>query len=198
MFLNHLNNGFLTLFLCILAGCGLGTPVGGFDPNKPLPVIISDSSSVLVNHAIGAIVTTPDRKAVLEISQTTLNADTFIKISPYSPLSGASIISIDEMYSFEPAIVTTLIAGQNLLVKLRYDPKLVPSAIRENDLRLGQLDTVNNCWKRIFLDSPSVIPGLTFHEVTTRDSSQVGLTQLGVFGVTIFNTPTCPNPPITF
>lgn len=185
--------------ICFMGtGCGLGTPTSGHDPNKPLPVIISDSSSVLVNHELGAIITTPDGKAVLAITQTTLNADTLFKISPYIPSQGSPRISIDQMYSIEPEIVSTLIAGQVLMVRLWYDPKLVPSVIQENDLRLGQLDLVNNCWKRVFLDSPSVIPGVTLHEVTSRDSSQLGLNQLGIFGVTTFNTPTCPYPPLTF
>lgn len=193
MFLNLGKNGFFGLFFFIVAGCGLGTPTSGYDPNKPLPIIISDKAAVLVYASIGAIITTPDGKATLSIAQTALSANTSFEIAPYGVFPSNPRISIDQMYSFTPVIVSTLIGQQVLIVTLWYDPALIPAGIREADLRLGVFDPAKGCWSQVFLDSPSVIPGKTLHQVSSKT-----VTQLGFFGVTTVNTKTCPNPPITF
>lgn len=193
MFLNPVKNRFLVFFCFIAVGCGLGTPTSGHDPNKPLPVIISDNAQVPVDHSIGAIITTPDGKAVLAITQTALSANTSFGISLYILPQGSPRISIDQMYSFTPVTVSALIAQQVLIVTLLYDPTLIPAGIQEADLRLAVFDSGKGCWSQVFLDSPSVIPGKNLHQVNSKT-----VTQLGIFGVTTVNTKTCPNLPITF
>jgi hypothetical protein len=190
MFLNYIKNGFPPLIFFIVAGCGLSTPAGGHDPNKPLPVYVSDKAAVLVYAGIGAIITIPDGKATLSISQTALRANTSFEIAPYNLSQGSPRISVDQMYSLTPVTVSTLIAQQVLNVTIRYDPTLIPNGIPETDLRLGVFDPINGCWSHVFLDSPPVLPG---HQVNSKD-----LTQLGIFGVTTINTPICNSAPLTF
>ena len=160
--------------------------------------MVSDSTLVTVHHTLGGIVTTPDGKAVLSVSQTSLKADTAFSISPYTLPQGSPKLNIDSMYQFEPVDVTTLNPGQGLIVEIWYNPALIPSGVQEQDLRLALFNPVGQCWTKVYLDSPSVTPGNALHEVTTRDSSPGGLTVLGIFGVTTVSTPTCPNPPTLF
>jgi hypothetical protein len=181
---------FLLLIFLFGAGCGLEkNPSGGHDPNKPLPALISSSAEVMVDHAQGAIITTPDGKAALSVSQTALSADTAFKIEMYNLPSGSPKISFVQMYSFTstPVISETLIPGQFLKVTLYYDSGVVPSDVSEElDFRLGIYNSVRTCWEQIFFDSPPVIIVNTIHSVSSRD-----LTRLGVFGIPAYGQ-TCP------
>ncbi|MBI1819355.1 MAG: hypothetical protein HY202_00740 [Nitrospirae bacterium] len=170
-------------------------PSSGYDPNKPLPVLISSSAEVMVDHTQGAIITTPDGKAALSVSQTALSADTFFKIELYNLPSGSPRISIVQMYSFTSTLVIsdTLIPGQFLKVTLYYDSGQIPIGVKESDLRLGIYDSVGTCWEKVFLDSPPLTPVNTIHSVSSRD-----LTRLGIFGMTSILALTCPNIPIPF
>jgi hypothetical protein len=186
---------FQFLIFLIGAGCGLeNNPSSGHDPNKPLPVLISSNAEVTVDHTQGAIVTTPDGKAALSVSQTALSADTAFKIEWYTLPPGSPKFSVVQMYSFTstPIISDTLIPGQFLKVTLYYDSGKV-SGVIETDLRLGIYNTVGTCWEQVFLDSPPLIPVNTIHSVSSRD-----LTRLGIFGMTLFEALTCPNIPIPF
>lgn len=187
MFSNHVKNQLFIFVIFIATGCGPATPSSGNDPNKPLPLFISDKATVLVNSSIGAIITTPDGRATLSISPNVLSANTSFEIAPYT---GPPRISIDQMYYYTPVTVATLIAQQELMVSLVYDLNIIPTGIQETDLRLGVFDTVKGCWSQVFFDSP---PNLVGHKVNSKD-----LTHLGVFGVTVFQTQTCPNSPTIF
>ncbi|MBI3595093.1 MAG: hypothetical protein HY200_09055 [Nitrospirae bacterium] len=216
MFSNAVKQKLFVLFFFIIAGCGLGAPGNGHDPNLPLPVIISDLP-VIVDHKKGAIIITPDGMAKLSISQTALSADTTFQIVLYriSPKGGPVYYlgltnSPDTdppgpdhaLYSFSPVLVPNLIPGQKLTLTLYYDPvpfpmyepRIVNSPttpnVVETDLRLGVLqdngDYTLRCWEKVFLDAPSIIPGQVLHNVTTHDT-----TELGIFGVTSFYSYTC-------
>ena len=181
-----------------LFGCGLGNGSGGHDPNKPLPVLYSDRSQVLVNHEAGAVIMTPDGKASLSIAQTALNADTSFEIDPYSTPTGTVTVNlphVDEMYKFTPETVSALISGQTLAVTIWYDERL-NNLGPETNLRLGLYDPVNNCWLNIFLDSPAIIPGTNLHHVTSRTINLMNPSkvpyQLGIFGITTLDAPNCP------
>ncbi|MBI1820175.1 MAG: hypothetical protein HY036_06425 [Nitrospirae bacterium] len=180
MFFTSVKIVFFLLVFLIETGCGLGNPSSGHDPNLPMPIQISDRTEVLVNHTLGAIISTPDGRATLSISQSALSADTSFKIEPFVALG------IDMGYYISPEVVTTLIPGQFLRVAIFYNSSSIPNGIQETDLRLGLFDTSKSCWKQIFLDSPSIIPGTTLHQVAARN-----ITQLGLFGVTGMNTPIC-------
>ncbi|MHB8481426.1 MAG: hypothetical protein ACYDBV_01625 [Nitrospiria bacterium] len=200
------------VFLILLtgSGCGLGSPSGGHDPSLPLPVIISDNAAVLVDHTKGAIVITPDGKAMLSIPQTALNKDTEFTILSYDlGASDGPIFRVGQLYSFKPVNVPELIQGQVLTVTLFYDSSLFPvndprvispatPFVPESDVRLAvfqeNADLTLRCWQTVFLDAPSVIPGKILHQVTTRAT-----TQLGIFGITSIYSYVCPfnflNPP---
>lgn len=213
MFTNAVKQKLFVLFFFITAGCGLGAPGNGHDPNLPLPVIISDLP-VIVDHNKGAIIITPDGMAKLSISQTALSADTTFQVSLYKliPIGGPVFyaglivngILLPSLYSFSPVLVPNLNPGEKLTVTLyyfqasfpMYEQRIITSPTQpyvvETDLRLGILqdngDYTLRCWEKVFLDAPSVIPGEVLHNVTTHDT-----TELGIFGVTSFYSYICPN-----
>ena len=195
------------LILLIGSGCGLGNPSGGHDPNLPLPVVVSNKTSVWVDHTRGAIITTPDGMAMLSISQTALSADTRFTIVPYDlGTSDGPIFRAGPMVSFLPVTVPALIPGQFITVTLFYDPSLFPAhdsrlisstgSVTEQDARLARfqddVDYTKRCWQKVFLDAPSIVPGQMLHQISTHDITTLDVTQLGVFGITSIFSYVCP------
>jgi hypothetical protein len=196
---------FLLLIFLFGAGCGLeNNPSSGHDPNKPLPVLISNNAEVMVDHTQGAIITTPDGKATLSISQTALSADTYFEIKPYTlnPQYGPTF-QVGSLYSFFPVDVPTLKEGQVLKVTLLYESSLFPvkeprlkspsaPLVVETDVRLARFQDNNadftfRCWQGLYLDAPSIIVGQKLHSVSSRDT-----VQLGIFGITSIYSYICP------
>ena len=172
------------LLILALPTCGSpppSNPGAGHDPNLPIPVVISDSVTAVVGSS-GRVISTPDQKGVLSISQNALTTNATVTIKPVS-VPGA----IDQAFDFSslPDLATISTTG-SINITLRYDPAKIPLFIPESDLRLGLYDRTQACWF-VYFDSPPVVSSAVgLHPLSSRN-----ITALGVFGVVNLITPTC-------
>jgi hypothetical protein len=202
MFLNYQKNVITALFFFFVSACGVQPSSGGHDPNQPIPVFISDSKEVIVDHTKGAIIKTPDGMAMLSILPTALKADTTFKITPYDLSPGeVPFLNVGKFYSISPTNVSTLLPGALIEVTLYYDVSQFPIIdsrensptnpyIYETDMRIGlfqdNTDATQRCWSSVLIGSPPIIAGPSPHKVISYT------VVLGIVGITPLYSYTCP------